>query len=149
MTKDAIIVITSVHDYDGEDEDSLEFSTDGHYSIIDGAACVTYLESEVTGLEGTRTSVIINSDQVTVDRDGMVSSRMIFREGEKTSFLYETPVGPATMNISTHKIITDFNEHGGRMELQYVIDMEHTVISRDKFVMTVREQKNIGEFKNV
>lgn len=149
MTKDAIIVITSVHDYDGADEDSLEFSTDGHFSIIDGAFCVTYLESEVTGLNGTRTSIIINSDQVTVDRDGVVSGRMIFRLGEKTSFLYETPVGPATMNISTQNIITDFNENGGKMELQYVIDMEHTVISRDKFVMTVREQKRIGDFTNV
>ena len=54
-------------------------------------ACITYLESEVTGLTGTRTSVIVTPDKVAVERDGFITSRMFFMEGEKTSFLYDTP----------------------------------------------------------
>ena len=70
MLKDVWISINSIHSYDQEDEDRLEFSTDGHYYFDGENGCLTYMETDVTGLEGTRTSVIVMPDQVGVDRDG-------------------------------------------------------------------------------
>ncbi len=142
MLKDVWISINSIHSYDQEDEDSLEFSTDGHYYFDGENGCLTYMESDVTGLEGTRTSVIVMPDQVVVDRDGMVTSRMIFREGLRDAFQYATPFGSATMGIDTRRISRQIGENGGNVEIEYVVDMEHTVASRNRFQITVTEKKD-------
>ena len=144
MMKDVVISIRSLHGYGGEDEDAIDFTTDGLYTFDGETACLTYLESEVTGLEGTHTSVMVLPDKVVVDRDGGVMSRMIFREGEKNSFLYDTPVGSATLNMNTRGIHHRFDEHGGNMEIDYVLDMDHAFVSRNLFRMTVTEQKRMG-----
>ncbi len=128
-----------------EDEDYLDFSTDGLYTYDGEVGCLSYLETEVTGMEGTRTSVIVMPDQVVVDRDGLITSRMIFKEKEKSSFLYNTPYGTATMNINTRRISHSLDEHGGEVEIDYVVDMEHAVITRNKFQLKITEQKQMGE----
>ena len=142
MMKDVLISINSIHSYDQADEDSLEFTTDGYYYYDGENGCLSYMESEVTGLEGTRTSVIVMPDQVVVDRDGTVTSRMIFREGLKNSFQYSTPFGAATLGIDTRRIRREMDEKGGRVEIDYVVDMEHAVVARNKFQITVQQ---IGE----
>ena len=140
-----MIYIRSLHGCGEEEEESIDFSTDGFYTFDGDTACLTYLETEVTGLEGTRTSVMVMPDKVVVDRDGAVTSRMVFRQGEKHSFLYDTPVGSATMHMNTRGLNYRFNEHGGHMEIDYVLDMEHAVVSRNQFQVTVREQAKMGE----
>ena len=139
MIKDVVISIHSIQDCGMDEEDTVDFSTDGMYTYDGEIACLTYLETEVTGLEGTRTSVIIMPDKISVERDGFITSRMIFREGEKTSFLYDTPAGTATMSLRTRSIKKDFDENGGSMELDYVIDLEHTIVSRNKFRLYVKQ----------
>ena len=143
MMKDVVISILS-RNQTGEDEDTLDFVTDGLYSFDGEIACLTYLESEVTGLEGTRTSVMVMGDRVVVDRDGTITSRMVFQEGTKNAFLYDTPVGSATMHVNTRRILFRFNENGGELEIDYVLDLEHTFITRNLFRIEVRERKPIG-----
>ena len=145
MMKDVVIYIRSLYGYGGEEEDSIDFTTDGLYTFDGSTACLTYLESEVTGMEGTRTSVMVMPDKVVVDRDGAVTSRMVFSPGEKHAFLYETPVGSATMHMNTRGLNCRFNEHGGHMEIDYVLDMEHAFVSRNCFRLTVKEQNQTGE----
>ena len=140
MMKDVVIYIRSLFG-DGADDNTIDFTTDGLYTYDGDTACLTYQESEVTGMEGTRTSVMVMPDQVVVDRDGAVTSRMIFRPGEKHAFLYDTPVGSATMHMDTRNMNARFNEHGGHMEIDYVLDMEHAFVSRNQFHLTVKEQK--------
>ena len=142
MLKDVLISIRSTLGLDEEDENRMEFITDGHYMYDDGVGCLSYMESEVTGMEGTRTSVMVSPDQVVVDRDGTINSRMVFREGLKDSFQYLTPYGAANFGIDTRRIRQCFNENGGSMEIDYVVDMEHAVVSRNKFQITVKEQNH-------
>ena len=149
MMKDVVIYIRSLHGCGEEDEDSIDFTTDGLYTWDGDTACMTYLESEVTGMEGTRTSVMVMPDTVVVDRDGAITSRMVFREGEKNAFLYDTPVGSATLHMDTRGLNARFNEHGGHMEIDYVLDMEHAFVSRNRFRLTVKEQKQTGEQSHV
>ena len=138
--KEVVIDIHSFHAYDNEEEqDVLEFSTDGMYCYENGSARLWYWESEVTGLPGTRTSVEIAPEGVTVHRKGTVNSRMEFREGVRNLFPYETPYGMATMGMNTRKLKAEFDEHGGSMELDYVLDLEHAVAVRNKFELRVRE----------
>ena len=140
MMKDVVISIHRLTGL-GEEEDSLDFVTDGLYSYADGVASLSYLETEVTGLEGTRTSVKVSPDKVVVNRDGLVMSRMVFTPGQRSAFQYDTPIGTATMQMDTHRITQRFDERGGEMEIDYVLGLEHAVISRNRFRLNVREQR--------
>lgn len=142
MLKDVFINISSVHSYGRGEEDSIEFTTDGSYFYEDDVACLSYLESEVTGLEGTRTTLMAYPNQVVVDRDGVVTSRMIFRQGEKSSFMYNTPYGAAAMGISTSSISRSMDGDGGSLDIDYSVDVENNVVARNRFHITVEQ---IGE----
>ena len=138
--KDVVISINSIHcDAEGE-EDRIEFTTDGEYRFENGTGYLSYLESEVTGLPGTRTSLEIRPDEVIVDRTGGITSRMVFRRGEKNSFQYETPFGMATLGMNTRRIRHDFGAAGGSMVIDYVLDVEHALVERNRFCVEVREQ---------
>ncbi len=145
MKKDVVISIRSFHGYGEDDEDSIDFTTDGVYTYDGRTACFTYLESEVTGMEGTQTKVMVMPDKVVVHRNGPVTSRMVFQQGKRDAFLYDTPAGSATMHMNTQNLDTRFNEHGGHMEIDYVLDMEHVFACKNKFRLTVKEQKRTGE----
>lgn len=145
MMKDVVISINNIQNYGHGEEDSLEFTTDGYYMYDGDVGCLSYMESELTGMEGTRTSMMVFPERVVVDRDGNVTSRMVFSEGEKNSFLYNTPYGSATMGIATKQIRQKLDENGGHVEIDYVVDMEHAMITRNKFQITVRQ---MGEQSN-
>ena len=142
--KDVVISIHSIHGYDlDQEEERIDFTTDGLYSYENGVSRLSYMESEVTGLPGTRTSVEVSPEGIVVNRDGFVTSRMEFREGLKNSFLYNPPYGTAPLGVDSRRIRHSFDEHGGNAEIDYVIDMEHVVAVRNKFMINVTEQ--IGE----
>ncbi len=137
--KDVIISINSLFSFEEGEEQQMEFTTDGYYFYEDEVGCLSYEETEVTGLEGTRTSLFVMPDQVVVDREGTVTSRMVFKEGLKSAFQYATPFGNANMGINTRRITRNMDGSGGSVEIDYVVDMEHVVASRNKFSITVRE----------
>ena len=141
--KDVIISMHSVHGYDQDDSQTVDFTTDGYYFREGDASCFSYLESDVTGLEGTRTSVIVKPDYVVVDRDGYITSRMIFKEGEKNTFPYDTPFGTANLGIKTRRIKQRFDDGGGELEVDYVVDMEHALVARNKIQLKIREQRGV------
>lgn len=137
--KDVIIDISSRFNLEQEDEDSLDFTTDGFYLLEGDTACISYFETEVTGMEGTRTSLFVMPDQVVVDREGTVTSRMVFKEGLQSSFLYQTPYGEAKLGLRTRRIRQSMGPEGGKVEIEYVVDMEHAMVSRNQFHISVRE----------
>ena len=137
--KDVIIDINSRFNLEEEEEDQLQFTTDGFYLLEGDTACISYFETEVTGMEGTRTSLFVMPDQVVVDREGTVTSRMVFREGLQTSFLYQTPYGETTLGMRTRRIHQDISPEGGRVDIEYVVDLGHSMVSRNRFQISVRE----------
>ena len=138
--KDVVISISSIHRFEEGEEDRIEFTTDGLYRFEGDTGYLCYLESEVTGMPGTETCVEIRPDEVVVDRRGGITGRMVFRRGEKNSFQYETPFGMATMGMDTKKIRHDFNASGGSMVIDYVLNVEHAIVERNRFTLSVREQ---------
>ena len=137
--KDVIIDINSRFNLEEEEEDQLQFTTDGFYLLEGDTACISYFETEVTGMEGTRTSLFVMPDQVVVDREGTVTSRMVFREGLQASFLYQTPYGETTLGMRTRRIDQQIGAEGGRVDIEYVVDLGHSMVSRNRFQISVRE----------
>jgi len=140
MTENVIISIKGKQLYEEQEPDGMELVTSGTLEVDpEGGYKLSYWESELTGMEGTRTSLTIEPMSVTMEREGTLNSRMVFEEGKKHLFLYDTPFGTTTMSVDTRHIISRLDEHGGDMELDYMIDFEHAPVSRNKFRINVRE----------
>lgn len=146
--KDVIISITGVQNYPHGSDDAVELVTEGKYSYRDGHGVLSYMESELTGMQGTRTSFTFTPDEVVLSREGTLTSKMIFREGTKNTFLYDTPFGSATMGLDTHRIHSTLGPRGGDMEIDYVVDFDHAVVGRNKFRINVREQGGATDGKS-
>lgn len=134
----AVIKITGVQGFMQPDAETVEFVTDGVYCRTEDGYQIFYHESALTGLAGTSTTVDITRDAITVERKGMLNTKMVFREGEKDRFLYDTRFGAATMGVETRKVAASFDDYGGDLSIVYVVNMEHTVASRNKLNMSVR-----------
>lgn len=137
--KDVIISIVGTQTFADNDKDVIELVTDGTYSHEEGETRFSYMESEITGLAGTKTSFSVRPDAVTMSRVGTLNTTMIFEPGKKHHFIYDTPYGAATMGLRTKSVRHSLGEHGGDMEIEYVIDLEHTIIGRNNFKINVRE----------
>ena len=138
--KDVIISVTGIqHGPDGPD--SLQLVTAGQYGVDSDLICMTWEESELTGMEGTRTSITVQPKTVVLSREGKTNTTMEFQEGKKSYFLYETPFGSATMGLDTRRIRSSFDFHGGDMEIEYTVDMDQTIVGRNRFYIQVKEPK--------
>ncbi|MDR1132166.1 MAG: DUF1934 domain-containing protein [Oscillospiraceae bacterium] len=139
--KDVIISIKGTQNDSNGEDDVVELETDGVFSFENGEGMLSYMESELTGLNGTKTSFTISPMGVVMTREGGLNSRMVFEKGRKHNFLYETPFGSATMGVNTTNILVDFNEHGGDMEIDYIVDFQHSVVGHNMFRIKVSEQR--------
>ena len=140
--RDVIISITGIQRDSSGQKDAVELVTAGKYGFENGESRFTYEESGLTGLEGTRTTFTISPMGVVLRREGSLNAQMVFREGKKDFFLYETPFGSATMGVDTRRIETKLDEHGGTMELDYDIDFNHAPMGRNQFKINVKEKTN-------
>ena len=68
MKKDVIISIRGLQESQGESEDPITLVTAGRFYRKNGLYYITYDETELTGLEGTRTTVKVGPDTVKVIR---------------------------------------------------------------------------------
>lgn len=140
MMKEARISFYSAQRIDPDAEDNIEFTTDGYYSFDGETACLSYYESEVTGMLGTKTTVTVEPEKVTVERDGTVTSRMSFDPRKKDRFQYSTPYGVMTLAFDTRSIVKSFDKNGGELIIDYIVDVEHAVVSRNYLKLNVTSQ---------
>jgi len=121
-----------------DDAESIELITSGEYSHGGSETVFSYMESEVTGMEGTRTTFRVDPQMVTLTREGATNAQMVFEQGKKHVFLYETPYGATSMGVDTRRLTHGLDEGGGKMEIDYIIDVDSVVVSENSFVISVR-----------
>lgn len=138
--RNVLITIQSFQSLSGQ-KDGAELITAGKYGVDEEGIHLSYEESELTGLQGTVTAFLVKPDEVVMSRRGTITSQMIFHKGQKQHFAYETPYGTMTMGLDTHKVIHALDERGGDMEIEYDLDFDRAVVSRNRFKINVREAK--------
>ena len=115
--KDVIISVTGVQQ-GVNGPDAMELVTAGQYGQDEKETLLTWQESELTGMEGTKTSLCVQPRSVVLSREGTLNTRMEFEEGRKRYFLYETPFGSATMGLNTRRIVNRLGAHGGEATVE-------------------------------
>lgn len=117
MSKKAIISICSTQDI-GEKE-KIEVVTVGEFSINGDEFIATYDETEISGMEGTKTTLTIKGDKVVLHREGTTSTKMEFQKDNTQVALYNTPYGMLELKTSTKELDLDVNEKGGNISIKY------------------------------
>ncbi|EIF6172278.1 DUF1934 domain-containing protein [Clostridium perfringens] len=117
MNKKAIISICSTQDI-GEKE-KIEVVTVGEFSINGDEFIATYDETEISGMEGTKTTLKIKGDKVVLHREGTTSTKMEFQKDNTQVALYNTPYGMLELKTSTKELDLDVNEKGGNISIKY------------------------------
>lgn len=142
MEKEVLITIKSSQTVVGEPEatEPAELISQGVYEYSGEQQRFAYMESELTGLEGTQTAFTVTPGEVLMDRTGSVTSRMVFCKGKKHHFMYETPYGTLALGMNTHVLEKELGAHGGSMRIEYDLDFENAMLSRNKIHITIREK---------
>ena len=121
-------------------DEGFELMTDGEYTQENGITTFSYVESELTGLDGMLTTFNVEPDRVVLRRGDSNAADMVFSEDFKHHFLYETPYGAITMGIDTHSITKDMNDDGGCLEIRYDLEVDNVAVSRNLFRIDIKSQ---------
>ena len=122
MEKSAVISIRSFSDLDKDEV--IEVVTPGKFHLGESEFKAVYEESEISGMDGTTTTLVIKDDVLVLEREGSTSTRMEFKKGEDVISLYNTPYGMMNINISTKELDIDMDEDGGGIYTKYVLGLE-------------------------
>lgn len=137
MKINAIIKLYSSQTEGGEKVES-ELITEGCYRIKGGLANIWYAETELTGFEGSETSVTVRNDRyVSVSRQGTANSTLILEKDKKHHCFYSTPYGTVNMGIFTYKIENSLDENGGTLYMKYAVDVDSAHISDNEIKIEI------------
>ena len=139
MEKQVIISIKGLQDYEQTGKDRIELVTQGSLRRDKGTLTLRYAESELTGLEGTTTTILVEPERVTMLRTGQVNTQMVFQEGRRHLAMYNTPYGAMSVGISTRHLLAELGDEGGDIEIDYNIEIDHAVAGRNIFKINVRQ----------
>ena len=142
MEKNVVISIKGKQQYVNMDSDTIELVTEGRLQKNAAGYAVIYQETELTGLEGTTTIIQVCGDQVTMMRAGEVNTQMVFCLGQRHFSVYHTPYGDISVTVNARHVMVDLDDQGGDVELDYDIEVDHTLAGRNVFQIHVEESKS-------
>ena len=142
MEKDVVISIKGMQRYEDAPPDTIELVTEGRLARDgSGSYTLSYQESELTGLEGTLTTIQVDGEQVTLMRVGEFTSQMVFQEGRRHLSMYNTPYGAMAIGVNTRHLLADLTDQGGDIEIDYAIEIDHALAGRNVFQIKVSENQ--------
>lgn len=137
--KDITIRITGKQCFDGKEEDHMEFITDGKLYERGGYTYVTYDESEVSGLEGCKTTLRMKGETVKMKRtdDDGYGTELYFEPGKRFSSTYETPFGIMGLEVLTKSVINSLDTElvKGRIDIEYDVSLGGIAEGKNKLTI--------------
>ena len=80
-------------------------------------------------------------------RVGEFNSQMVFQEGRRHMAMYNTPYGAMTIGVNTHHLLAELTDRGGDIEIDYAIEIDHTVAGRNTFQIRIKESEGAVSLK--
>lgn len=118
---------------------ALSVTTTGSYYDNGASVQISYREGELSGMEGTRTTLAFhkNDPQVlTLTRDGAVRTTLCFEMGVCHTSLYQTPYMPFEVAVKADEIENRLAECGTLL-LSYTVELKGANATKTEFSMTV------------
>ena len=107
------------------DKSKIEFFVESSYVEKNDYIYITYKESEISGMEGTTTTLKINTNSLSILRFGTYNSKLEFRQNEETLTNYQTPYGNIPITITTRLLEVDLRQdRKSNIHLKYSLEAE-------------------------
>ena len=123
---------------DPENKNStIEFLTHGQMASRGGITKILYDETDISGMAGCKTQIIISGQKLKMQRTGKDlphGTTMEFEEGKRYKGLYETPYGSVTMEILTNAVNVDNPE---KISVDYSLSLQGILESRNALEIEV------------
>jgi uncharacterized beta-barrel protein YwiB (DUF1934 family) len=119
----------------------MEFVTDGRMYERNGYFYLIYDESEISGLEGFRTTLKFNENSLKMKRMSKEGPgpELYFEEGKRFSSNYETPMGPMEVEVLTRSVnnLMDRESKKGSVDVEYDISLGGFAEGKNKLIIDV------------
>jgi len=124
-------------DFDGSEQ--IEIITTGQYTKRGDMYTISYDESELTGTEGTQTTILVEpGNRVTLTRIGCSSASMVFEQGKRNSGLYHVDEHPMTLTVDAFKVVNRLTDEGGTLFVDYQIELNSQFMSKNNILIKIR-----------
>lgn len=139
--KDITIKIIGKQCFDDVEEDQMEFVTDGRLYEKNGFCYLIYDESEISGMEGFKTTLKFDDKSLKMKRISSegTGSELYFEEGKRFSSVYDTPMGPMEVEVLTRKVrnLMDREESKGKIDIEYDVSLGGVAEGKNKLIIDV------------
>lgn len=121
MVKNAVITVQSRVSVEDE---IIEVVTPGKLHITSNGYRVEYDETKLSGMEGTKTTMIIKDKYFKLIRVGTTETNMEFEINKESISLYKTPFGVMSIAVNTKEVDIQVDENGGKVHIVYTLNVE-------------------------
>lgn len=132
-----------------EDSEKTEMVMEGVLSESDGRISLIYDESELTGMQGSKTVLTFrkNADGlITMMRSGTVRTALVFEENVRHICTYNVDMLPP-FEVCVHTLcLRNKIEESGTLYVDYIIEIQGTRAGRSKLLVTVSDLCEIPDF---
>ena len=129
MIKNILIKLEGSQEVNSQKVDSVELTTAGKIEYIDEEWKIVYKESQLTGMKGTTTTIIVEkTGKITLNRSGTTNSCLVFEEGQKHMSYYDMGQGAFTISVYTEYLEADINKLGGEIEIEYLLEIDNKMM---------------------
>jgi uncharacterized beta-barrel protein YwiB (DUF1934 family) len=110
-----------------ENEDQMEFVTEGQLYERGGSRYLIYEESEFSGFPGCKTTLKLTGDTVRMRRLGSelgYGTELVFEKGKRFNSRYRTPYGDMDMEVLTRDVVYNLTDEGlGDIDIDYQVSL--------------------------
>lgn len=136
--KRVMLTICGRQNYMDQEPEVIELVTEGILRKKGAGWCITYEESELTGLAGVMTTFEVQPDMITLTRKGPLNSQMIFQPGVTHESLYQMEFGALMISVRATRVSYDITPQGGTVDLEYNIEIENTAAGTIDYHLDIR-----------
>lgn len=138
MKKDIMLSICWTQRFEGCDEESMNLVTQARFYKKGDKIYISYEESEITGFTGNRTTIKFDGSTVAIIRSGTYPSELVFAKEQRHIGLYNTEFGALTISTYTKTLENSVNENGGELFIDYIIEVDQSMIGNHSFKMLIK-----------
>jgi len=140
MNENYLISIRGRQQYDDE-SGSIDIDTVGSYTTKNGVRYICYREYDQDNPSHsylTTLKVDTETGDVTMIHSGG-ATRLFLQKGQRNVCRYDTGVGVLMLGVFTTAIRDKLDDNGGELTLEYTLDINASVSSRNSIHVTVKE----------
>lgn len=143
MDNNVIVSIIGNQVVESGKEDLLEMITEGSFYRDHDSLVLQYEESELSGMDGTTTKIVMDKNSMSLQREGTFNAYLVFEKFKTYQGQYSTPYG----DVSLELLATDFGMNvdesmlNGKIDIEYEMDIMGNR-SCNQLIVSFRSKKN-------